>query len=76
MDRARYALERGLILCPPGRCREENNFLFLPVITHELFGRSVRNLVTEVTNIEETAVFTVDFKLYSVLVVAYPGKAL
>jgi hypothetical protein len=50
--------------------------LFLPVIIHELFGRSVRNLVTEVTNIKETAVFTVDFKLYSILIVAFPGKVL
>jgi hypothetical protein len=76
MERARYALKRGLILCPPGRCREENNFLFLPVITNELFGRSVRNLVTEVIIIEETAVFRVDFKIYSVLIVAFPGKVL
>ena len=76
MDRARYALERGLILYLRGSCREENNFLFLPVIIHELFGRSVRNLVTEVTNIEETAVFTVDFKVYSILIVAFPGNVL
>jgi hypothetical protein len=76
MDRARYAFERGLILCPSGSCREENNILFLPVFTHELFGRSMRNLVTEVTNIEETVVFTVDFKIYTFLILTFSGKVL
>jgi hypothetical protein len=76
MDRAWHALERGLTLCPPGRCWEENNLLFLPLIKHELFGRSARNLVIKVTNIEETAVFTVDCKIYSILIVAFLGKGL
>jgi len=56
-------LEMGLILCPPGRCLEGDNFLLLPVIKHELFRRPARNLVIKVINIEETAVFTVDFKI-------------
>jgi hypothetical protein len=55
---------------------EQNNFLFLPLIKHELFGCSVRNWVIEVSNIEETAIFTVDFKIYSILIVAFPGKVL
>ena len=48
--------------------------MFLPVTKHELFGRSARNSGIKVTNIEETAVFTVDFKIYSILILAFPGK--